>query len=148
MGSVKFWITNITLFRNKRFALNKMFQRNASKGQQRLFSLALCKVQNFCVWTYPNSYILIGCKMKSYLANNKKIWPLGLYEGHKAKKGQKTKWLRIVQFGEKSNKNFFTEQKSHKNLENFCLNGITSLLLWRNIKNFFLRLTKLTLMYQ
>ena len=67
--------------------------------------------------------------MKSYLANNKKIWPLGLYEGHKAKKGQKTKWLRIVQFGEKSNKNFFTEQKSHKNLENFCLNGITSLLL-------------------
>ena len=105
------------------------YSRQHLKGQQRLFSLALCKVQNFCVWTYPNSYILIGCKMKSYLANNKKIWPLGLYEGHKAKKGQKTKWLRIVQFGEKSNKKFFTEQKSHKNLENFCLNGITSLLL-------------------
>ena len=38
---------------------------------------------------FSNFYLLIGWKIKSYLANSEKFWPFGLYEGHKAKKGQK-----------------------------------------------------------
>ena len=39
---------------------------------------------------FSNFYLLIGWEIKSYLANSEKFWPFGLYEGHKAKKGQKT----------------------------------------------------------
>ena len=38
---------------------------------------------------FSNFYLLIGWEIKSYLANSEKFWPFGLYEGHKAKKGQK-----------------------------------------------------------
>ena len=38
---------------------------------------------------FSNFYLLIGWKIKSYFANSEKFWPFGLYERHKAKKGQK-----------------------------------------------------------
>ena len=46
---------------------------------------------------FSNFYLLIGWKIKSYLANSEKFWPFGLYEGHKAKKGQKTKFWQMNQ---------------------------------------------------
>ena len=46
---------------------------------------------------FSNFYLLIGWEIKSYLANSEKFWPFGLYEGHKAKKGQKTKFWQMNQ---------------------------------------------------
>ena len=46
---------------------------------------------------FSNLYLLIGWEIKSYLANSEKFWPFGLYEGHKAKKGQKTKFWQMNQ---------------------------------------------------
>ena len=46
---------------------------------------------------FSNFYLLIGWKIKSYLANSENFWPFGLYEGHKAKKGQKTKFWQMNQ---------------------------------------------------
>ena len=51
----KFWLRRriwITLLRNKKFMLDEMPQRNSSKGQQRLFSFALWKVQFLCYQRY------------------------------------------------------------------------------------------------
>ena len=59
---------------------------------------------------YKKFYWLIGCEKKCYLTE---FFFFGLHKAKKAvkaKKGQKfffAKSLRIVQFGEKSNKNFF-----------------------------------------
>ena len=46
---------------------------------------------------FSNFYLLIGWKIKSYLANSENFWPFGLYEGHKVKKGQKTKFWQMNQ---------------------------------------------------
>ena len=46
---------------------------------------------------FSNFFLLIGWEIKSYLANSEKFWPFGLYEGHKAKKGQKTKFWQMNQ---------------------------------------------------
>ena len=46
---------------------------------------------------FSNFYLLIGWKIKSYLANSEKFWPFGLYEGHKAKKGPKKKFWQMNQ---------------------------------------------------
>ena len=63
-------------------------------------SLPICMLSKYHIRVkFSNFYLLIGWKIKSYLANSEKFWPFGLYEGHKAKKGQKKnfgKWIRIA----------------------------------------------------
>ena len=46
---------------------------------------------------FSNFYLLIGWEIKSYLANSENFWRFGLYEGDKAKKGQKTKFWQMNQ---------------------------------------------------
>ena len=58
--------------------------------------------------------------MKSYLANNKKIWPLGLYEGHKAKKAKKRNDLELSNLARNPIKNFSQNKRAKKLSENYA----------------------------
>ena len=94
--------------------------QNCSKGQQRLFSLALCKVQNFCLWTNPNFYLLIGCKVKSYLAKAKNF---GLWAFMKAKRPIKAKKRNDLELSNSARNpiKFFSQNKRAKKLsENYA----------------------------
>ena len=69
--------------------LLQLHQNHLQKLQKDLIYYSLC----LDLMYYP-----LGAKWKSYLAKDKNFWPLGLYEGQKAKKDQKTKcpiWREI-----------------------------------------------------